>query len=87
MVVSGRRFGKRWLAIYKYSHLYVEIFGKQKGKRCMKNESTSRVITFQTWSHGRPWFSLNFSHEKVDNKMYCVVCIMFGKESQVSGVN
>ena len=22
--------------------------------------------------------SLNFRHEKIDNKMYCVVCIMFG---------
>ena len=24
------------------------------------------------------WFSLNFTHEKVDNKMYLVVCITFG---------
>ena len=23
-------------------------------------------------------FIINFRHEKVDNKMYCVVCIMFG---------
>ena len=32
----------------------------------------------QTWFHGRLWFSLNFRHEKVNNKIYCVVCIMFG---------
>ena len=83
VVVPGRRFGKPWLAIYKYNHLYcVEIFGNQKGEGCRKidtkNESTSRVGKFQTWSHGRPWYSLNFTYEKVDNKMYCVVCRMCG---------
>ena len=39
MVVPGRRFGKPWLAIYKYNHLcYVEIFGNQKGEDCRKTE-------------------------------------------------
>ena len=42
------------------------------------NESTSRVRKFHAWSHGRPWFSLYFRYENVDNKIYCVVCIMFG---------
>ena len=36
------------------------------------------MIKFQTCSHGMMLFSLNFRHEKVDNKMYRVVCIMFG---------
>ena len=27
-------------------------------------------------------FIINFRHEKVDNKMYCVVCIMFGIENK-----
>ena len=79
VVVLGRRFTKSWLAIYKYNHLYyVEIIVNQKGgcrKIYTKNESTSRVRNFQTWSHR---FSLNIRHEKVGNKMYCVVCIMFG---------
>ena len=68
--------GKR--IIYIYNNVYVEIFGwcasTQKGdvqKSTLKNESTSMVRTFQTWTHGRPWFS----QENVDNKMYCVVCI------------
>ena len=83
VVVPGRRFGRHWLAIYKYNHLYyVEIFGNQQGEGCRKidtkNEGTSRVRKFQTWSHARPWFSINCRHEKVANKMYCVVYIMFG---------
>ena len=32
----------------------------------------SKLISFKTT------FIINFRHEKVDNKMYCVVCIMFG---------
>ena len=39
----------------------------------------SRVRKFQTWSHGRPWFSLNFRHENVDNKMYCVHYVWHSK--------
>ena len=81
LVVPGRRFKMPWLAVYIYNNLYVDIFGNQKGEGCTqidtKNESTSRVRTFQTWSDGRQWFSLNFRHEKPDIKMYCVVCIMF----------
>ena len=76
VVVPGRRFGKPW-----YNHLYVEIFAIHKGgctQLIIKNESSSRVIKFQTWSHGGPCFSLNFRHEKLDNKLYRVVCILFG---------
>ena len=41
-------------------------------------KSTSRVRKYQTWSHGRPPFIIDIRHEKTDNKMYCVVCIIFG---------
>ena len=51
-----------------YIHLnYVEIFDNQKGG-C---EIVLNMVP-------RPWFSLNFRHEKVDNKIYSVGCIMFG---------
>ena len=43
-------------------------------KSTLQNETTSRVRTFQTWTDGKPWFR----HKKVDNQMYCVVCITFG---------
>ena len=37
----------------------------------IKNESTSRVRTLQTWTHDRSWFR----QEKVGKKMYGVVCV------------
>ena len=59
MVVPGRRFGKPWLAIYKYNHLcYVEIFGNQKGEDCRKIET-------EKWKY--------LEGEKVSN-MVVVVC-------------
>ena len=52
-----------FLAIDRYNNLYVEIFGwcasTQKGdvqKSTFKNESTSRIRMFQTWTDDRPWF-------------------------------
>ena len=64
VVVPGRQFATSWLAIYKYNHLYyVEIFDSQNGgcrKTDTNNESTLRVRKFQTWSHGRLSFTLNF---------------------------
>ena len=75
MIVSDTlnlRLQHLFLAIYKYNHLYVELFGwcdsTKKGglqRSTSKNESTYSVRTFQTWTHGR----LCFRHEKVDNKM------------------
>ena len=29
------------------------------------------------WSQGRPWFIRNLRHEMVDNKMYCVMRIVW----------
>ena len=52
---------------------YLEIFGNQKGG-CIKIGTKMKI---PRWSQGRPWFIQNLRHEMVDNKMYCVVRIVW----------
>ena len=80
MKLQTRRYAKSWLAIYNYNHYimwkYLVTKKEDVEKLILKNQSTWRVRKFQTWSYGRPWFSLNCRHERLTIK--CIVCIMFG---------
>ena len=66
-------FANSLLTIYKYNHVYyVEIFGNLQGG-CIQIVTKMKI---PQCSQGRPWFIRNLGHEMVDNKMYCVVCIV-----------
>ena len=63
-----------WFSIYKYNHVYyVEIFGNLKGG-CITIVTKMKI---PRWSQCMPWFIRNLRHEMVDNKMHCVVRIVW----------